>query len=266
MFAPTLSPFRHDFAEGIARGQSGFAKWVWSAQDAVMGHLTAWSPRARMPQRSFIPSPVGRSFSSRVGSALFGPRWVLFHKRHVADHASVIAFKAKSFCDAGQNALNSGVYQNQTRGSLTCVNPPSFSHSSRHRFSRAAWQPTASVHSAAQLRVQSLLTQPIQTWLPVRLSARSQAAIATTRASVTKPTRGGFRARNDHRVSPTDRGCAHANRGFTHTNNSLTGGFGPALKGLQCHHRGITSGGVLHSIDQQHETGAQGHFAPMGRD
>lgn len=259
MFAPTKTPFGHDFAEGIARGQSGFAKWVWSAQDAVMGYLTAWSPRAMAPQRSFIPSPLGRSLFLEVGSALFGKCWFSPNKRHAADHVSVIAPKAKSFCDTVQNTLNSGAYQNQTRGSLTCVNLPSFSRSSRHRFSRAAWQPTVNARSVAQLRVLSLQTQPIQTWLPVRRSVRSQAAIATTQASATKHTRAGFFPGNDH-------GSAHTDRGLAHAYYNLTGGFGPALKGSQIHHRGFSSGGDLHSTYQQHETGAQGYFAPMGRD
>lgn len=244
MFAPTLFPIWHDIADGFACGQSGFAKRAGAAQCAF-GRLDAWSPCVSFALTSPIPSPNCRLASSRDRSAFLGRSRSKRDQQHAADHGSVTRSVEKTHCAGRKNALSSGEYQNQIRGSIPCVNPPSSSHSSQHRPSRAAWQPTASAHSAAQQRAQLLQMQPIATWSQARRSAHSQAAIATTQVSATNHGSAGQSARVSHR---------------------LTGGVFAARTAQHLRHRGHSSGGVLHFIDQKHETGAQGHFAPGGRD
>lgn len=244
MFAPTPFPIWHDFAEGIARGQSGFANGAGAAHCAF-GRSAAWSPRAVCARTSLTPSPDCRPASLRGRSAILGHRRSMTDKQHAADSIGIVADFEKTDCAGRKNALTFVQYQKQNGGSSTCVNPPSSSPSSPHRPSRVAWQPMVSALLAAQPQAQSSQTRPIKTWLLARRSAHSQAAIATTQASVTNHGFAGHPARVSHR---------------------LTGGVFAARTALQLRHRGHSSGGVLHFIDQKHETGAQGHFAPGGRD
>jgi hypothetical protein len=81
--------------------------------------------------------------------------------------------------------------------------------------------------------------------LLVPRSARLQVAIATTQVSATNLGFAGHTARSS---------------------DWLTDGVFVDKTVSHFRHRGTSSGGVLHFIDHKHETGAQGRFAPGGRD
>lgn len=197
-----LDANRQQAAEPLGCRDFPFAIAAGKPQVQEAGHSV---PFTRGPRKIPTPSLYLRP-DLMVGPQLFPLVWRRDERRAADADAFGCAGMILPLAFHGF-AIDFRAIRNANGGSFPCAKPRFF-FSSPASLSRAACRPTVSALWQAPVQARSSQTRPTTTSSPVRRLVRSQALIATTRASAPAPTkdiRAGLTAR--HRYSTAIGAC-----------------------------------------------------------